>query len=140
LQLAQSLARREKLPDFVIPAHIDDLPHSEVTIELTRVNSIAFGKSWAAGLATLLQKLETDAVPKVPAFNTAAVNDWWRSEFDEVHGVRNEPETLVSNWFKVESLPAVLYEHKIVREKPGLVDFDRPSSRIQESGSTTCPS
>jgi len=124
LQLAQSLARREKLPDFVIPAHIDDLPHSEVTIELTRVISIPFAKSWAAGLATLLQKLETDGVPKVPAFNRAAVNDWWRSQFDVAHGVLNEPETLVSNWFKVENLPTVLYEHKIVREKPGLVDFD----------------
>jgi len=124
LQLAQSLARREKLPDFVIPAHIDDLPSSEVTIELTRVNSIAFGRSWAAGLATLLQKLETDAVTKVPAFNRESVNDWWRSQFDDVHGVRNEPEIVVSNWFKVESLPAVLYEHRIMREKPGRVDFD----------------
>jgi hypothetical protein len=75
LHLAQSLPRREKLRDFVIPAHIDDLPYSEVTIELTRVNSIAFGKSWASGLATLLQKLETDAVPKDPAFHRAAVND-----------------------------------------------------------------
>ena len=123
LQLAQSLARREKLSDFVIPAHIDDLPHSEVTIELTRVNSVAFQKSWAEGLATLLQKLETDGVPKDPAFNRSAVNDWWRSQFGEVHGIRNEPEIVVSNWFKVENLPAVLYEHKISREKPGLVDF-----------------
>lgn len=124
LHLAQSLARREQLPDFVIPAHIDDLPYSEVTIELTRVNSIAFGKSWASGLAMLLQKLETDSVPKDPAFHRAAVNDWWRSQFDDVHGVRNVPETVVSNWFKVENLPAVLYEHRIMREKPGLVDFE----------------
>jgi hypothetical protein len=127
LQLAQSLARREKLPDFVIPAHVDDLPHSEVTIELTRINSIEFGKSWAAGLATLLQKLETDAVPKVPAFNRAAVNDWWRSQFGAAHGIRKEPEIVVSNWFKVEKLPATLYEHRIAREKPGLVDFDTDS-------------
>jgi hypothetical protein len=124
LQLAQSLARREKLSDFVIPVQIDDLPHSEVTIELTRVNSIEFRKSWAAGLATLLQKLETDAVPRVPAFNRVAVNDWWRSQFDAVHGIRKEPETVVSNWFKVEHLPTVLYEHRITREKPGIVDFD----------------
>jgi hypothetical protein len=30
----------------------------------------------------------------------------------------------VSNWFKVENLPEVLYEHRIMREKPGLVDFE----------------
>lgn len=124
LHLAQSVARREELADFVIPTRIDDLPHTEVTIELTRVNSISFRESWAAGLATLLQKLETDAVPKAPTFNKAAVNDWWRSQFDLVHGIRNEPETVVSNWFKVENLPEILYEHQIMREKPGLVDFE----------------
>lgn len=124
LHLAQSLARRENFHDFVIPAHIDDLPYGEVTIELTRVNAISFDKSWAEGLATLLQKLETDGVPKVPAFNRTAVNDWWRSQFDAAHGVRNEPELVVSNWFKVEHLPDVLYEHKIMREKPGLLDFE----------------
>jgi TIR domain len=123
LHLAQSLARREKLHDFVIPAHIDDLPYSEVTIELTRVNSISFEKSWAEGLATLLKKLETEGVPKAPGFNRAAVNDWWRSQFDAVHGVINEPEEVVSNWFKVENLPEILYEHRIMREKPGLLDF-----------------
>src|SRR6266478_896276 len=36
LHLAQSIARKEKLKDFVIPLHLDDLPHGEVTIELTR--------------------------------------------------------------------------------------------------------
>lgn len=124
LHLAQSLARREKLHDFVIPAHIDDLPYGDVTIELTRVNSISFHKSWAEGLATLLQKLEIDGVPKDPGFNRAAVNDWWRSQFDAVHGIRHQPEVVVSNWFKVESLPTLLYEHKIMREKPGLLDFE----------------
>jgi hypothetical protein len=124
LHLAQSLAKREKLQDFVIPAHIDDLPYGDVTIELTRINSISFDKSWAEGLATLLKKLETDAVPKVPGYNRAAVNEWWRSQFDAAHGIRQEPELVVSNWFKVENLPDVLYEHRIMREKPGVLDFD----------------
>jgi hypothetical protein len=87
LHPAQSLARREKLPDFVIAAHIDDLPYSDITIELTRLNVVAFENSWAAGLATLLQKLEEDEVPKAPGFNRAAVNDWWRSQFGAAQGV-----------------------------------------------------
>src|SRR5580704_14101879 len=74
LQLAQSLARREGIQDFVIPLHIDDLPHGEMTIELTRVNVTPFENSWAKGLATLLKKLEEDAVPKDPNFNRSAVN------------------------------------------------------------------
>lgn len=124
LHLAQSLAQREKLADFVIPAHIDDLPFSDIKIELTRVNSIAFQKSWASGLAILLKKLEADQVPKDPTFNRSAVNHWWRSQFGDAHAVRNEPEIVVSNWFKVENLPAVLYEHRISRDKPGPLDFD----------------
>jgi len=124
LHLAQSLARREKVSDFVIPVHIDDLPYGDVTIELTRVNSVAFQESWASGLATLLQKLEKDAVPKVPSFNRSAVNDWWRSQFEEAHGVRNEAEIVYSNWYSVESLPIVIYEHRVSRIRPGLVDFD----------------
>ena len=93
-----------------------------------------------AGLATLLQKLETDAVPKDPAFTRAAVNDWWRSQFDEVHGVRNEPETLVSNWFKLENLPAILYGHELCAKNRGSWISKPPRSRFQASGSMTCPS
>ena len=124
LHLAQSLARREKLTDFVIPVHLDNLPYSEVTIELTRINAIPFEKSWARGLGVLLQKLEEDGVPRVASFNRAAVNDWWRSQFGSGQGIRKEPEVVVSNWYKVENLPATLYEHRISRSKPGLVDFD----------------
>ena len=124
LQLAQSLARRESIQDFVIPLHIDDLPYGEVTIELTRVNATPFENSWAEGLATLLRKLEEDAVPKDPSFNRTAVNGWWRSQFSGTQGVRNEPESVFSNWFKVEDLPTTLFEHKIGRHQPGLVDFD----------------
>jgi hypothetical protein len=64
LHLAQNVARREKIKDFVIPLHIDDLPYNEITIELTRVTACSFENSWAAGLAALLDKLETQGVPR----------------------------------------------------------------------------
>ena len=124
LHLAQSLARKEGIQDFVIPLHIDDLPYGEVTIELTRVNATPFEDSWAQGLATLLKKLEEDAVPKDPNFNRSAVNGWWRSQFSGTQGIRQEPEIVFSNWFKVEDLPTTLYEHRISRHQPGLVDFE----------------
>ena len=41
LHFAQGVAKKEKLKDFVIPLHIDDLPHGEITIEITRVNTVA---------------------------------------------------------------------------------------------------
>jgi hypothetical protein len=108
LHLAQGLAKREKLKDFVIPLHIDDLPHNEVTIELTRINTIPFEKSWAAGFATLLKKLEEDGIPKNGHFNPTAVNQWWRTKFSAEVGVRRETEEYLSNWFHV-SLPESVY-------------------------------
>ena len=60
LHLAQGIARKENLRDFVIPLHLDNLPHNETTIELTRINAIPFESSWAHGLSVLLEKLEKD--------------------------------------------------------------------------------
>ena len=120
LHLAQGLAKREKLGDFVIPLHVDDLPHNEVTIELTRINAIPFEKSWAAGLATLLQKLEEDGIPKNPHFNPTAVNQWWRTKFSAEEGVRREAEEYLSNWFQV-SLPEYVYFHTVSRKSIGKI-------------------
>jgi hypothetical protein len=125
LHLAQGLAKRESLKDFVIPLHIDDLPHSEVTIELTRVNAVPFEKSWAAGLATLLKKLEEDAVPKNPNFNPTAVNQWWRTKFSAEEGVRSEAEEYLSNWFEV-SLPEHVYFHTVARKSIGKIELIGP--------------
>src|SRR5258706_13852744 len=69
LQLAQSIPKKEKLKDFVIPLHIDDLSHHDITIELSRVITMPFHRAWASGLATLLKKLEDENVPKSPSFN-----------------------------------------------------------------------
>lgn len=134
LHLAQGLARREKLKDFVIPLHIDDLPHGDVTIELTRVNSVGFERSWAAGLASLLEKLELDAVPKSAAFDRSAVNQWWRTQFSASAGVRREEESYLSNWFPILSLPTDVYYHPLSRRGIGKIEITEglPYSAYQD--------
>ena len=121
LHFAQGVAKREKLKDFVIPLHIDDLPHGEITIEITRVNTVPFAKSWGAGLAKLLEKLEEDNVPKDQKFNRTAVNDWWRTQFSAEQGLRKEPEEYLSNWFPV-TLPTHIYFHSISRKSIGVLE------------------
>lgn len=135
LHLAQSVAKKETLKDFVIPLHIDDLPHGEVTIEITRVNVVPFERSWAAGLAMLLDKLERDGVPKTPQFNRTAVNHWWRTKFSAEEGLRREPEDYLSNWFPVSYLPEYVYFHSISRKSVGKVEvaLDLPYPAIQDS-------
>lgn len=121
LHFAQGVAKKEKLKDFVIPLHIDDLAHSEITIEITRLNTVPFAKSWGTGLAKLLDKLEEDKVPKDPKFNRTAVNDWWRTQFSARQGLRKEPEEYLSNWFPVE-LPTHIYFHSLSRKSIGVLE------------------
>jgi hypothetical protein len=69
--------RRDKsLHDFIIPLHVDDLPHGEINVLLTSLNAIAFERSWAKGYSQLLEVLEREKVPKNPNFNPAAVQSW----------------------------------------------------------------
>lgn len=121
LHFAQGVAKKEKLKDFVIPLHIDDLPHGEITIEITRINTIPFAQSWGAGLAKLLEKLEEDGVPKDPKFNRTAVNDWWRTQFSAQQGLLQQPEAYLSNWFPV-TLPTHIYFHSLSRRSIGAIE------------------
>lgn len=122
LHFAQIVAKREKLKDFVIPLHIDDLLHSDVTIEITRINTVPFEQSWGVGLAKLLEKLEKDRVPKDPKFNRTAVNDWWRTQFSAQQGLRQEPEAYLSNWFPITDLPSHVYFHSLSRKSIGKLE------------------
>ena len=121
LHFAQGLAKKEKLRDFVIPLQIDDLPHGDITIEITRVNTVPFAQSWGAGLAKLLDKLEEDRVPQDPKFNRTAVNDWWRTQFSAEQGLRKEPEEYLSNWFPI-TLPTHIYFHSLSRRSIGALE------------------
>ncbi len=122
LHFAQGVAKREKLKDFVIPLHIDDLPHGDITIEITRINTVPFAKSWGAGLAKLLEKLEEDRIPTDPKFNRTAVNDWWRTQFSAKQGLRQEPEEYLSSWFPITDLPTHIYFHSLSRRSIGKLE------------------
>lgn len=50
LHFAQGVAKNENLKDFVIPLHIDDLPHGDTTIEITRINTVRARHPGAQGL------------------------------------------------------------------------------------------
>jgi hypothetical protein len=121
LHFAQGVAKKEKLKDFVIPLHIDDLPHGDTTIEITRINTVPFSSSWGAGLAKLLEKLEEDKVPKDPKFNRTAVNEWWRTQYSAEQGLRKESEEYLSNWFPI-TLSTHIYFHSLSRKSIGKLE------------------
>lgn len=119
LQIAVNVLKTNKsLQNFVVPLHIDDLPHSETNVLLTSINAVAFEKSWAKGYAQLVEVLERDKVPKKPNFNPAAVSTWWRGQFSAERGVKSEPETYLSNLLPIRSAPEAVWLHTLTATKP----------------------
>lgn len=117
---------RTKIKDFIIALKLDDLPYSEVDIEIQRLNHISFTASWAVGLNQLLKKLEEDNVPKDPRFNPNSVASWWRSqaEYSAIQGVVDKPELEISNWYRIEEFPENVWCHNVSRRSTGKLDFD----------------
>jgi len=102
LHVAQTVARREGLDDFVISLRVDDtLAHSDINIQLARINAIDFRAGWAIGLRTLLKKLQQDRVQKDARFSAESVASWWQSQFGSDIRVRSELEEYLSNWERV---------------------------------------
>jgi hypothetical protein len=123
LDCAIGTEKRLHFRDFIITAKTDDLPFDEVYISIRRLNHIDF-TAWPRGLATLLEKLEKDEVIRTTNFNPDAVCSWWRDQYSPDAGIIDRPEEVLSNWFKVEDLPTMLYEHKITALAPGPFDSD----------------
>jgi hypothetical protein len=133
LQIAKNVLRKDKaLHDFIVPLHVDDLPHGEINVLLTSINAVPFERSWAKGYSQLLEVLERDKVPKNPNFNPGAVLLWWRSQFSAERGVKREPETYLSNFLRLTSTPSSLWLHTLVRTiPPGPV---QPGNRLTHVG------
>ncbi len=120
LQIAKNVAKTDQsLHDFIIPLHIDELPHSEINVLLTSTNAISFEKSWAKGYAQLVEVLEREKVPKNANFNPAAVSSWWRSQFGANRGLKSESETYLSNLLSIQSTPTSLFLHTLAPTRTG---------------------
>jgi len=118
LQLASTVAARDKLADFIIPVRVDDVPHADMNIHLNGMYATPFDASWAVGYAMLVQKLKRDGVPKTPAPSVATVTRWWTDHINPPDSVLETPEGYLSNWFPFDP-PREIRLHEL---RPGLVD------------------
>lgn len=123
LQVAQNVARLHGFKEFIIPLHIDDLPHAEINIQLSRIMAIPFYKGWAGGLSILLEKLERNNVKKNKNFSPESVASWWRSNYSTDRGVLHQEEDHLSNWFPIQDLPSNIHFHKLKRSSIGLLEI-----------------
>jgi hypothetical protein len=115
LSVAVATARQDKLTDFIIPIRIDNLPFSAMNIELARLNAIDFERGWAAGLHQLLEKLESEQVPRRVSADRSLVAEWWRNAFSATAGVEASPEPYLTNWFPFDAAGQEVFFHEIQR-------------------------
>jgi hypothetical protein len=130
LAVAKKVARANQFTDFVIPLRIDNLPFSDINIELHRLNTISFESGWAKGLKVLQEKLAEDGVPTSPDFTPSTVTSWWREKFSAERGMVSQEEDLLSNWFPIDPLPKDLYFHLL---------FGSEAARREELPETDIP-
>jgi hypothetical protein len=112
LAVAQKVKKILNDPQFITPLHIDQrLSYDDVNIELSRLNSINFKKSWASGLKSLLDFLEEHNVVKSNN-NYDEVRSLWQTVYLHNRQPLQKSETYLSNWFPIVDLPKVLRFHK----------------------------
>lgn len=136
LSVAKKVARANGFTDFIVPLRIDDLPHGDIEIELSRLNAINFSPGWAVGLQSLLKKLREDLVPMDSRFTPAAVASWWNTKFGQDQIVHPASEKYLSNWFPVLSPPRYIHLYEVLGEASGSKDatedrFPYPAYRLQ---------
>jgi hypothetical protein len=119
LQVAENVARDHDFHDFIIPLHIDDLPHRKINIQLARLNAIPFDDGWAKGMKSLFEKLERENTPKNPEITPQVVTSWWREHFSADQGIIHEPEDYLSNWFPIQDMPTEIFFHVLRRTSIG---------------------
>jgi len=122
LAVAQKVKKQLNDPLFIVPVHIDPhLSYDDINIELNRLNSINFKKSWAEGLKNLMELLEEHNINKSTQ-NFEQVNNIWQTVYLHNKQPLVKDEVYSSNWFQLIEYPALLRFHNFKYAIPE--DFD----------------
>jgi hypothetical protein len=105
INLAVSVERKQRLERFVVPVRIDDLPFSDVKPNLARKNIIDFKNNWAEGFGKLSKVLARDNVAREYTRSAQEISSWVASILAGSRKVVKEPQSLLSNRFRVSELP-----------------------------------
>lgn len=104
IAIATAVRREQKLDNFMVPLRLEPVP--EVPAQLIQLNYIDFSVNWADGLAQLLDRLEKSNIPRRSSPEQSALLAWAASHTALSGAIVEQPETLQSNWFPVQSVPS----------------------------------
>lgn len=107
IQIAHNVGRSIDDADFIMPLRLADF---DAPFLIAHAQYIDFKKSWADGLAELLETLEqTYHVPRNRDSVTETTDYWQQVHLRHARSLTPQPESLVSNWLSIERLPETIY-------------------------------
>lgn len=107
--LGESISKKSKLNDYIIPLLIDQDTPYDYFIGSNRYNHIPFNENWAFGLRKLISKLEKDNVPKQAIGDNKSIVSWYENEFSTKVGLFAKRERYYSNLWPIHNIPAYMY-------------------------------
>ena len=109
ISYAESIAKSEKLKDFIIPLHIDKDASYHEFIGANVLTHIPFYDNWASGLDQLKEKLEQCTVPKNIIECNSLFAEWYEEKYITDCSVIKKQEQLFSSWWRISKIPATVY-------------------------------
>lgn len=107
IQIASDTAKKIGDTEFILPLRLTNF---EAPFLIAHAQRVDFKRSWADGLAELLDLLETTYnVPKLADQSAVAVSHWRDVHLRYGRTLSDKPETLVSNWLRISNLPEKIY-------------------------------
>lgn len=116
---AESIGKKEKIKDFIIPLNIDDADYN-LFIGLDRSNQISFSENWAKGLIQLEKKLVKNEIPK-SGKETTEFGNWYQTEFLQYETITSKNELYYSNWWEIPKLPDYYYLYEFDKKEQATV-------------------
>lgn len=112
--LAESIAKKEKINDFILFLKIDDIAYDSI-IGSNSFNQFLFSENWGDGLTLLIKKLEKDAIIKDNLKNNDSFSEWY-NDFVNRDKVFNKIEDYYSTWWRI-NIPKEVYIYRFDNEK-----------------------
>lgn len=133
--IAEDLVKELKDPQFIIPLRLE--PYKKV-FGIGELQYVDFSKSWADGLNHLLDALLKQNITRDTSSIRISAN-WEQYRQRNAVQIKNEPESLTSNWLRVVEIPDTIryfspsgaVDHAALQKAAGEFDYH---ARAHERG------
>ena len=111
IQIAHNVGQRLADVSFIIPLRLTDF---DAPFLIAHAQYIDFKKSWADGLAELLDTLkEKNSVPRKRDSVSETIDYWKQVHLRHAQSLTQKAEPLMSNWLAIERLPETIYRYEL---------------------------